>query len=148
MHSFGRRSIEQIETLDIRLQATLILAIKLTMIDFTVTEGYRDAATQEKKFREGTSKLRFPNSFHNIKPSLAFDIAALVPPKGEVTFEHKYYYYLHGIFTCAYKEINRSMKNISPFILTWGGAWDNGSDFNSPKQFADLCHWQLTEVNK
>ena len=43
--------------------------------DLTVVCGYRGQAEQDAAFRDGASKLRWPNSRHNSVPSLAVDLA-------------------------------------------------------------------------
>lgn len=41
--------------------------------DFTVICGHRNKADQDKAFKGGFSKVKWPNSKHNKTPSLAFD---------------------------------------------------------------------------
>jgi peptidoglycan L-alanyl-D-glutamate endopeptidase CwlK len=43
--------------------------------DLTVLCGYRGQKEQDQAFKEGNSKLRFPNSRHNSVPSMAVDLA-------------------------------------------------------------------------
>jgi peptidoglycan L-alanyl-D-glutamate endopeptidase CwlK len=38
--------------------------------------GHRNKEDQDKAFKEGNSKLEFPNSKHNKKPSLAVDVVS------------------------------------------------------------------------
>jgi peptidoglycan L-alanyl-D-glutamate endopeptidase CwlK len=44
-------------------------------MDITVLCGYRGKDAQNLAFQEKRSKFRFPNSKHNVKPSLAIDLA-------------------------------------------------------------------------
>ena len=46
-------------------------AIRFT--DITILEGYRNEEDQNKAFENGFSKLKFPNSKHNVYPSMAVD---------------------------------------------------------------------------
>lgn len=142
---FSQASALRLGTCDKRLQAVLILALNQTYIDFGIACGYRGRAEQEKAFREGSSKVQFPNSAHNSSPSKAVDIFAC--PRGKISFEHKYYFYLAGLLDACTAEINQRMKNITPFRLTWGGAWLNNGDFNSDGQFMDLMHWEIHELS-
>ena len=73
MPSLSKRSLEQLNTCDPRLVAILNEVIK--HYDFTVICGHRTQEDQDQVFREGTSKLRWPNSKHNSLPSKAVDIA-------------------------------------------------------------------------
>ena len=43
--------------------------------DCTVVCGQRNEADQNKAFKDGNSKVQYPNSKHNITPSLAVDVA-------------------------------------------------------------------------
>jgi peptidoglycan L-alanyl-D-glutamate endopeptidase CwlK len=43
--------------------------------DVTVLCGYRGQADQEAAFASGASKVHYPNSRHNVKPSAAVDLA-------------------------------------------------------------------------
>ncbi len=47
----------------------------LDHMDVSVLCGYRGEEDQNKAFQEGKSKLKFPMSKHNKKPSLAVDLA-------------------------------------------------------------------------
>lgn len=73
MAKFGRRSLIELQTLDSRLQEILEEAIK--EIDFIILQGFRGQEEQDRAFRKGFSKLKFPESKHNRLPSLAVDIA-------------------------------------------------------------------------
>jgi len=144
--TWSKKSIEHLNQLDPRLVATLSLAIRNTKLDFGITDSYRGRPEQEEAYRDKRSKLRFPESKHNILPSLAFDIVAM--PGGVGTYTEHYYPYLAGILHYAASIVNDKMlPEFSPFILTWGGNWLNHNDFNSGvKPFNDWCHFQLDEV--
>lgn len=73
MPQFGASSLQQLATIDGRLQAILNEVIK--SIDFKILEGHRGQVAQDKAFAEGASKLRFPHGNHNAMPSRAVDIA-------------------------------------------------------------------------
>lgn len=73
MPNFSQKSLEQLLTCDQRLQDILFEAIKF--IDFIVIEGHRGKEEQNEAFRNGNSKLQWPNGKHNSSPSKAVDIA-------------------------------------------------------------------------
>lgn len=73
MPTFSRRSLARLETCDHRLQMVLKRAI--TRYDFTVLCGHRTKEEQQDAFERGASKLQWPRSKHNKKPSLAVDVA-------------------------------------------------------------------------
>jgi len=70
---FGKRSLDRLSECHEDLQA---IAHKLIeKMDVTILCGHRGKEEQEQAFIAGNSKLRFPHSKHNKKPSLAIDIA-------------------------------------------------------------------------
>jgi peptidoglycan LD-endopeptidase CwlK len=73
MPQFGKSSQEKLSQLHPDLKLVLNKAIEI--VDFTVTTGYRGEEEQNKAFAEKKSKVKFPDSKHNKKPSLAVDIA-------------------------------------------------------------------------
>lgn len=77
MPKFSATSQQRLATCDSRLQQILGEAIQI--VDFTILEGHRGQADQDKAFAEGKSKLKWPNGKHNAQPSRAVDIAPWLP---------------------------------------------------------------------
>ncbi len=77
MPSFSNNSKVKLSTCDPRLQEILYEAIEI--VDFTIMEGHRGEAAQNKAFAEKKSKLKWPNGNHNKRPSTAVDIAPWLP---------------------------------------------------------------------
>lgn len=73
MPSFSKASIDRLNTCDSRLQKILHEVIKVR--DFTVLCGHRDKEAQDEAYKNGITKLKWPHSKHNVKPSLAVDVA-------------------------------------------------------------------------
>jgi peptidoglycan LD-endopeptidase CwlK len=71
--TFGRRSIERLKEAHPDLQRIANELIK--EMDVTVLCAYRGKAAQDEANRTGFSKVRWPNSAHNVRPSRAIDIA-------------------------------------------------------------------------
>ena len=71
MPSFGKKSLALLNTCHPDLQAVAKEAIK--HIDFSITQGHRTDAEQEKMFLEGKSNATRGKSKHNLLPSEAFD---------------------------------------------------------------------------
>jgi len=72
MPKFGRRSQIERATLHPKLRDICDQAIKY--MDFAIIQGHREEADQEKAFKEGKSKARWPHSEHNKIPSRAMDL--------------------------------------------------------------------------
>lgn len=73
MPAFSTLSEQRLQTCDPRLQAILKEAIR--HVDFTIMCGFRGPDEQEDAYRTGRSKVRWPNSKHNRRPSVAVDLA-------------------------------------------------------------------------
>lgn len=73
MPSFSFLSTQRLSSCHPDLQAVCQELIK--QYDFAVLCGRRTKAEQEEAFAAGRSRLKYPQSKHNSKPSLAVDIA-------------------------------------------------------------------------
>ena len=73
MPAFSKKSEERLNTCHPDLQAVCRELIK--QYDFAVLCGHRGKAEQNAAFDAGNSRLIYPQSKHNAKPSLAVDIA-------------------------------------------------------------------------
>lgn len=58
----------------------------LKEMDVSVICGHRNEKDQNEAFKSGYSKVKFPDSKHNKKPSLAMDICP-VGPKGAIDWK-------------------------------------------------------------
>lgn len=85
MPRFSLTSKQRLETCDRRLQ--LILHDAIEIVDFTVIEGHRNEADQNKAFAEGRSKLRWPHGNHNAMPSRAVDVAPVYYDAGKMKID-------------------------------------------------------------
>jgi peptidoglycan LD-endopeptidase CwlK len=127
MPKFSARSISALESCHQDLQTVMHYAIQ--RVDFTVIEGHRGEERQNKAYDDGFSKLRYPASKHNKKPSMACDIIPY-PFKGwndEDGFTRCAYYIL-GVADMlkAYGAIEHE--------VVWGGDWES---------FKDSPHFEL-----
>ena len=121
MPSFGANSKRHRDTCHPKLKEVLDEAIK--HYDFSVIWGHRGREYQRKAYLEGNSKLDWPHSMHNKKPSWAFDV---VPYPGGFDNDDEEFilmatYILRAASKCGVR-------------LTWGGHW---------KSFKDLAHFEL-----
>ena len=91
------------------LVAGVEAAIRLTEVDFMVTEGLRDPGRQAALVRAGASRTL--NSRH--LTGHAVDVAALV--EGQVRWDWP----LYGRIAGAFKAAGRDLR----IPLTWGGDW-------------------------
>ena len=103
-------------------------------IDCTVIFGHRTEEEQEEQFRLGHTKLHFPRSKHNSKPSLAVDV---VPYPIDWNNRERFVY-----FAGIVKGIAFNMG----LVIRWGGDWDSDNDLRD-QIWMDLPHYELIIQN-
>ena len=133
---FGRVSKRELITCDPRLQ--VLFSIVVESFDCSIIQGRRDKATQDKYFNEGKSKLKWPNSKHNVlEPymlSKAVDVAPYI--NGKIVWDASQCYYFSGYVMRTADELGIKIR--------WGGDWDMDRDI-SDNTFNDLVHFELKE---
>lgn len=97
-----------------------------------VLEGHRGKEKQNQYFKEGKSKLQWPNGEHNGVPSRAVDVAFLPIDWND----YKKWYHFAGFVLGVAKTLGIEIR--------WGGDWDSDMDFRDQK-FMDLVHFELKE---
>lgn len=122
MCKLSTTSLLKLEKVHPDLQKIFKEAIKDTPIDFTITCGWRGEKEQNKAFKEGNSKLKFPQSKHNKMPAMAVD--AVPFPKMWDASDSEWLLLSNHILSTAKK---LGIK------LTWGGSW----------KFVDKPHYEL-----
>ena len=91
--------------------------------DFSVSCGYRGKADQDAAYKQGNSKVRFPNSAHNKLPSLAVD---LVPYPVDWSDIGRFKALAAAFFAVAVLLKERGEIK-SEFV--WGGNWKKLKDY-------------------
>lgn len=109
MPKLSRRSTSHLLTCDDRLVRIAEQAIEV--VDFTILCGHRTAASQEAAFRAGRSQVRWPDSLHNKKPSLAMDFA----PWPIDWHDRPRFGVVWGVL--------RTFAHLDGVKLKWGGDW-------------------------
>ncbi len=118
---------------DPRLQRIALEVVK--DFDCTVVTGQRGRAEQNKAYKNGKSKLKFPQSKHNKTPSLAMDLAPYIKGKG-ISWDASQCYYFAGYVMRVADELGIKIR--------WGGDWDGDHDVKD-QRFNDLVHFELDE---
>ena len=128
MPRFGKRSRNALKTCDERLIEVFNEVIKT--IDCSVLEGYRNKTKQNKAYKEGKSKVKYPNGRHNKSPSLAVDVVPY-----PIDWNDRERFHLFAGFVLG---IAKSMG----INLRWGGDW-NQNWFVDDNKFDDFPHFEL-----
>ena len=130
MPHFSQRSLDRLSTCDNRLQ--LVFNKVIQHFDCTIIQGYRPREEQEQAFRNGRTKVHWPNSKHNKQPSLAVDVAPY-----PIDWNDRERFHLFAGFVLG----TASSKGIT---LRWGGDWDRDTEVDD-NTFDDLPHFEIFE---
>lgn len=124
--------------------------------DFSIRDGQRSEKAQTKAFDSGNSKVQFPDSKHNKKPSEAIhflpspvrwpQLIDFNATKKEIKKKIKIYskqlgrfYQLAGFVQAVATDLNIKIR--------WGGDWNRDGDIMD-QNFDDLAHWEVVvQVN-
>ena len=128
MPKFGRKSKENLATCDEKLQKVFNEVIK--HVDCSVLEGHRSEERQEKLFKEGKTKVHYPNGRHNASPSRAVDV---VPYPIDWNDRERFHLFAGMVIGLA-----RGMG----ISLRWGGDWNMNFEVDD-NQFDDFPHFEL-----
>ena len=122
----------------------VIFETVLPIIDHSILCGHRNEDDQEGCFLAKTSKLQWPNSWHNKLPSMAVDSGP-------------YNIYIRNV---DYKDLQRLcffagiVMGVAARLLAekkilhrvrWGGDWDMDTELHDQK-FRDLVHFELVPL--
>lgn len=148
MPQYSQASKDRLATVDYRLQ--LIFYKIIPYYDVTIIEGRRDEQRQNELYREGATKVQYPDSNHNPDPASnipqsqqlvkAVDVAPYPVNfaedlEGEAKRkEIARFYYLAGIVEAVANDIGVSVR--------WGGDWDSDHDYRD-QDFDDLVHYEI-----
>ena len=75
---FGNTSKARLRQCHPDLQKLMEAVIAESPEDIAIVCGGRGQGKQDKAYAEGKSKLKYPNSKHNIQPSMAVDVAPYI----------------------------------------------------------------------
>lgn len=129
MPAFSKKSLEKLNTCHPDLRRLFLEMV--VRFDCTVLCGHRGEAEQDEANRTGRSQVKFPNSLHNSKLSMAVDVA---PYPVDWTDRDRFHYFAGQVVATAHgMGIN----------LRWGGDWDGDTKPRNNK-FDDLPHFETT----
>ena len=131
MPRFSKKSLSKLETCDKRIQDLFLRVVK--KFDCTIIEGHRSKDRQNKLFKEGKSKLKYPKGKHNAIPSRAVDVA---PYPIDWNDRERFTYFAGYVLGIAYE---MGLK------IRWGGDWDMDTQVKD-NNFDDLPHFEIRDA--
>lgn len=135
---FSNKSKEKLRTVNGKLCEVCKRTLSYGVMDFTIIEGVRSRAKQDRLYELGNSKVRWPDSKHNVKEendlARAVDLAPFV--NGKVSWKIEHCLVLAGLVLGAGKELGVDIR--------WGGNWDMDGEVMTDQWFDDLGHFELS----
>ena len=135
-YSYGRKSSEALITASLNLQVVFYEALAMGLIDISAIEGRRKKARQNRLFAINKSKVRWPNSKHNVlNPNdLAHAVDAAPFVDGKISDNWYHCIYLAGVIQACGEKLGIPIR--------WGGNWDRDGEPITDQDFQDLWHYE------
>lgn len=137
MFKFGKRSIEKLSQTKIPLQKIAKNALNFGLMDFAIIEGIRTKEVQNNYYKNGKSRVKWPDSKHNVRHigelSEAFDAVPYI--NGKISWNKFHCSVLGGIILASAKSLG--------YTIRWGGNWDMDGEPVTDQNFQDLVHYEL-----
>lgn len=137
MAEFGKSSAEKLSGCHWDIQKLMERVVLVR--DISVVCGVRDRADQNKAFRDGKSKLEWPDSRHNIKDPKELSDAVDIVPWPEQYTDPMTMIHVAGIIMGIASEMYETGEIGSE--IRWGGDWNRNADLND-QEFKDLWHFE------
>lgn len=135
MPEFSRLSKERLKSCHSDLQILFNEVIKHR--DCSVICGHRGEEEQNRAFRLGNSKKQFPNSLHNMEPSLAVDVA---PYESGIDWgklqSAEFSGYVQAVADLLFDQ------GVMKHKIRRGADWDGDYDIDDT-EFWDACHFEI-----
>lgn len=125
MRTFGSKSLALLQLCHPVMNMLCHKALELGPNDFSINESYRNRDDQEAAFRQGNTKVHYPESAHNQKPSVAIDF---LPYPFNGWHDDKGFHAVIAQFFSAARALKIEIRSGSDFNrdgnLTTTDAWD------------------------
>jgi len=137
---YSKSSRAKLNTVASALRVIFEDALALGVIDIYIDYGARSEKDQTRLFNEKKSKVKYPNSKHNIGTaagrtlSAAVDAVPYIPGRG-ATWDPALCCILAGLVLACAKHRGVSIR--------WGGNWDADAVPLIDQDFDDLAHYEI-----
>jgi len=128
MPKFSKKSKERLSTCDERLQTLFKEVVK--HFDCTIVCGHRGEEAQNKAYKDGNSKKKYPHGKHNKLPSTAVDVA----PYPIDWDDRERFQFFSGFVLGTAKQLGINIR--------YGGDWDGDNQLKD-NNFDDLVHFEI-----
>ena len=136
--NFSETSKQKLDEIHPALAYVFREALAYGIMDFSVTEAFRGKAEQNRFYYmvPPKTKLKWPRSKHNKKPSKAGHAVPYV--NGKSSWDYRHCCVLAGIILSAAAKLAIAVR--------WGGNWDMDLEPMTDQEFQDLAHYELMEA--
>ena len=134
MPKFSDQSLKELATCHLDLQILFNEIIKY--FDCTIIQGRRGEIEQNEAFKNGKSKLQYPDGKHNDIPSLAADVASY-----PIYWSNTAQFYFFSGYVLGIAKLLKSQGKMQHDVR-YGGNWDCDNQVNH-QSFNDLVHFEL-----
>ena len=133
MFKYSQKSLDKLDEVHEDLRLVFLEVIKLTPIDFGITEGMRSLERAEQLKQEGLSKAGSKS-----KHCLGKAVDIVCYNGKDVTWDLDFYE--------AVAQVVGEVSELLEIPIRWGGSWKTG-DFklNRDMKFIDAVHFELGE---
>lgn len=140
--SFGDRSKTKLASCHKDLQIIAEESLKVSMIDFGISEGHRSLEKQLEYFNTGKSKIDGIKikGKHNFIPSMAFDFYAYIEGKPKLSFDNFHLIYLGGVITATANRLLNEGRITHK--VRWGANFNQNNEILE-ENFDDAVHIEL-----
>lgn len=136
MYLFSNFSLTKLNTCHLDLQ--LLFSVVVRSYDCKIICGYRSKYDQDQAFLTGASKVQYPNSKHNLTPSMASDVAPYQLGKGVIKNVYQCYHFVGFVLKTA---------ETLGIPIRCGADWNMNKNVTDQK-FNDLWHFELINEYK
>ena len=109
--------------------------------DCSITCGYRNKINQITAYESGKSENHWPDSKHNLTPSMAVDAIPYPVDWHDIKRFHLFAGYVIATANQLFQNDKISHR------VRWGGDWDSDTQVND-QSFNDLGHFELIRAEK
>ena len=136
MNKFSKISKSRLKTCHNDLQ--VLFAHVIQEYDCTIVCGYRGKEEQDKAYKEGKSKLKYPQSKHNRVPSTAVDAAPY--KNGAIDWSRPQMLFFAGYVKGVADKLYQ--VGVMTHKLRLGADWNMNNDIDD-ESFQDIPHFEL-----
>lgn len=149
MFKFGKNSSKNLSSCHKDLILIATETIKISNVDFGISEGHRFIDRQKELFDQGLSKIDGINKKgkHNYKPSLAFDYYIYhsdSKTREKIMYDTVHLSYVAGMMFAVAEKLFQEGRITHK--IRWGADWDNDGIIDYDQRFDDYPHIELISI--